>query len=107
MQKITIEVKDNYMNNVLEMLHGLQGVMIDKIKLADDDNKVENDFMKLQISSMEKPGTMKKIRFGMICKQGDIVLIKFPFTTLSKSKNDRFLDNALKNPDNFMRRFIS
>ena len=54
MQKITIEVKDNYMNNVLEMLHGLQGVMIDKIKLADDDNKVENDFMKLQISSMEK-----------------------------------------------------
>ena len=54
MQKITIEVKDNYMNNVLKMLHGLQGVMIDKIKLADDDNKVENDFMKLQISSMEK-----------------------------------------------------
>ena len=28
--------------------------MIDKIKLADDNNKVENDFMKLQISSMEK-----------------------------------------------------
>lgn len=54
MQKITIEVKDNYMNNVLEMLHGLQGVMIDKIKLAHDDNKVENDFMKLQVSSMEK-----------------------------------------------------
>jgi len=54
MQKITIEVKDNYMNNVLEMLHGLQGVMIDKIKLASDENKVENDFMKLQISSMEK-----------------------------------------------------
>ena len=22
----------------------------------------------------------------MICKQGDIVLVKFPFTTLSKSK---------------------
>jgi len=54
MQKITIEVKDTYMDNVLEMLHGLQGVMIDKIKLADDNNKVENDFMKLQISSMEK-----------------------------------------------------
>ena len=53
MQKITIEVKDNYMNNVLEMLHGLQGVMIDKIKLAPD-NKVENDFMKLQMSAMEK-----------------------------------------------------
>ena len=53
MQKITIEVKDNYMNNVLEMLHSLQGVMIDKIKLAKDD-KIENDFLKLQISSMKK-----------------------------------------------------
>ena len=53
MQKITIEVKDNYMNNVLEMLHSLQGVMIDKIKLANN-NKTENDFLKLQISSMKK-----------------------------------------------------
>ena len=53
MQKITIEVKDNYMNNVLEMLHSLQGVMIDKIKLANN-NKIENDFLKLQISSMKK-----------------------------------------------------
>ena len=33
MQKITIEVKDNYTANVLEMLHSLKGVMIDKIKL--------------------------------------------------------------------------
>ena len=41
------------MNNVLEMLHSLQGVMIDKIKLAKD-NKIENDFLKLQISSMKK-----------------------------------------------------
>ncbi len=53
MQKITIEVKDNYMNNVLEMLHSLEGVMIDKIKLANN-NKTENDFLKLQISSMKK-----------------------------------------------------
>ena len=53
MQKITIEVKDNYLNNVLEMLHSLQGVMIDKIKLANN-NKTENDFLKLQISSMKK-----------------------------------------------------
>ena len=53
MQKITIEVKDNYMNNVLEMLYSLQGVMIDKIKLTHDD-KTENDFLKLQISSMNK-----------------------------------------------------
>ena len=54
MQKITIEVKDNYMSNVLEMLHGLQGVMIDKIKLASDENKVETDFIKLQMSAMER-----------------------------------------------------
>lgn len=54
MQKITIEVKDNYMNNVLEMLHGLQGVMIDTIKLNSDESKLESDFMKLQISSMKK-----------------------------------------------------
>ena len=56
MQKITIEVKDNYTNNVLEMLHGLQGVMIEKIKLntSNHDNKVEDDFMRLQIDSMKK-----------------------------------------------------
>ncbi len=56
MQKITIEVKDNYTDNVLEMLHGLQGVMIEKIKLTSSghDNKVEEDFMKLQIDSMKK-----------------------------------------------------
>jgi len=55
MQKITIEVKDNYMNNVLEMLHSLQGVMIDRIKLVPENSeKIESDFMKLQVPSMEK-----------------------------------------------------
>ncbi len=29
---------------------------------------------------------MMKIRCGMHCKKGDIVLIKFPFTTLAQSK---------------------
>ena len=49
MKTITIEVKDNYTVNVLEMLHGLKGVMIEKIKCDfDDTNKVEYDFMKLQ-----------------------------------------------------------
>ena len=54
MQKITIEVKDNYTANVLEMLHSLKGVMIDKIKFDDPDteSKVEFDFMKLQVGSM-------------------------------------------------------
>ena len=54
MQKITIEVKDNYTANVLEMLHSLKGVMIDKIKFddLDQEKKVEFDFMKLQVDSM-------------------------------------------------------
>jgi len=54
MQKITIEVKDDYMNNVLEMLHGLQGVMIEKIKFNSEQKEgVESDFIKLQINSMK------------------------------------------------------
>ena len=54
MQKIIIEVKDNYTSNVLEMLHGLKGVMIDKIKFdSNQGNKIEPDFIKLQIDSMQ------------------------------------------------------
>ncbi len=55
MQKITIEVKDNYTENVLEMLHSLKGVMIEKIKFdASQEGKVDLDFMKLQIDSMKQ-----------------------------------------------------
>jgi predicted RNA-binding protein with RPS1 domain len=55
MQKIIIEVKDNYTTNVLEMLHGLQGVMIEKIKLdTKERGKVDLDFIKLQTESMKK-----------------------------------------------------
>ena len=54
MQKITIEVKDNYAANVLEMLHSLKGVMIEKIKFdTDQEGKVDFDFMNLQIDSMK------------------------------------------------------
>ena len=54
MQKITIEVKDNYATNVLEMLHGLKGVMIEKIKFdSDNTSKIDLDFMKLQTDSMK------------------------------------------------------
>jgi len=53
MQKIIIEVKDDYINNVVKILQSMQGIMINKIKLGND-NKIENDFIKLQISSMEK-----------------------------------------------------
>lgn len=54
MQKIIIEVKDNYTDNVLEMLHSLKGVMIDEIRYdSKHGRKVESDFMKLQIDSMK------------------------------------------------------
>ena len=53
MQKIIIEVKDDYINNVVKILQSMQGIMINKIKLGND-NKIENDFIKLQIPSMEK-----------------------------------------------------
>jgi len=54
MQTITIKVKDNYTTNVLEMLYGLKGVMIEKIKCdLDEGSKVEYDFMKLQIDSLK------------------------------------------------------
>ena len=54
MQKITIEVKDNYTANVLEMLHSLKGVMIEKIKFeSDQEERIESDFIKLQINSMK------------------------------------------------------
>ena len=55
MQKITIEVKDNYTDNILEMLHGLKGVMIEKINLDTnhDNMKEDHHFIKLQINSMQ------------------------------------------------------
>lgn len=55
MQKITIEVKDSYLDNVLEMLHSVQGVMIEKIKIpSNTESKIDLEWMKLQTSSMEK-----------------------------------------------------
>jgi hypothetical protein len=55
MQKIIIEVKDNYTENVLEMLHSLKGVMIEKIKFdSSQEARVDLDFMKLQIDPMKQ-----------------------------------------------------
>ena len=54
MQKILIEVKDNYTENVLEMLHSLKGVMIEKIRLdGAGEGSVDLDFIKLQINAMK------------------------------------------------------
>jgi len=62
MQKIIIEVKDNYTENVLEMLHSLKGVMIDKIKFdsSQEGGRVDLDFMKLQIGSMKQTWNNKE-----------------------------------------------
>ena len=54
MQKIIIEVKDDYINNIMDVLHGLNGVMIEKIKVSDlNENSVEDDFIRLQTTSMQ------------------------------------------------------
>lgn len=55
MQKITIEVKDPYFENVLEMLHSIEGIMVEKIKTAiDNERETELELMKLQSSSMQQ-----------------------------------------------------
>jgi len=56
MQTIYIEVKDNYVSNVLKMLDGIKDVMIDKIKLEplEEQEKAENSLVALQITSIEK-----------------------------------------------------
>ncbi len=54
MQKIVIEVKDNYAGNILEMLNSLKGIMIDQIQYDEKHHEeTELDFMKLQINSMK------------------------------------------------------
>ncbi len=54
MQKITLEVKDSYLENVLEMLHSVQGIMIEKIKTSSDtERETELELMKLQAPAME------------------------------------------------------
>jgi len=53
MQKITIEVKDNYIDNVMRMLDSVKGLMIERI-IAEDDEKIESDFINAQIASMER-----------------------------------------------------
>ena len=54
MQKITVEVKDSYLENVLEMLHSVQRIMIEKIKTPSNTTReTELELMKLQESSMK------------------------------------------------------
>ena len=53
MQKITIEVKDNYIDNIMRMLDSVKGLMIERI-IAEDDEKIESDFINAQVVSMKK-----------------------------------------------------
>jgi len=53
MKKITIEVKDDYLENILTLLKSLQGIMIEKVTLFSK-NQEEKNFYKLQESSMQK-----------------------------------------------------
>jgi len=54
MQRITIEVKDHYANNVMEMLHSVKDVMIEKIKIdSQTKDTSEYDFIKLQMDALE------------------------------------------------------
>ena len=58
MQTIYIDVKDQYVSNVLTMLKGMKDVMIDKIRI-DTPNSPEvsgtsEELMKLQSSTMQK-----------------------------------------------------
>jgi translation elongation factor EF-G len=54
MQKITIEVKDDYVNNIMSVLQGLKGVIVDKIKFDDSMyiNSTDENIIKLQQDSM-------------------------------------------------------
>jgi hypothetical protein len=57
MQRITIEVKDSYTENVLEMLHSIKGIMIEKIRYDDTSFQKEGidlDFIKLQTDPMAR-----------------------------------------------------
>ena len=56
MQKITIEVNDTYIYNVIEILQGLKGVMIDTIQLNQTlpEEKSALDLIRLQTKSMKE-----------------------------------------------------
>ena len=57
MQTITIEVKDDYLDNTLEILHGLKDVMINSISVKYNDivdAKEEKSFMRLSNTTLDK-----------------------------------------------------
>lgn len=57
MRTITLEVKDNYLDNTLEILHGLKDVMIDKISVKYNDIvdvNEQNSFIQLSNSTLDK-----------------------------------------------------
>jgi len=53
MQKITIEVKDDYVNNIMTVLQGLKGVLVDKIKVDKNIEENNENLITLQQSAMQ------------------------------------------------------
>jgi len=54
MQTIHIDVKDSYVSNVLTLLKGVKDVMIEKIHVDSPKEDSNNDFMDLQMMSMQE-----------------------------------------------------
>ncbi len=58
MQTIYIDVKDQYVSNILTMLKGVKDVMIDKIRIdtpnSPEASATSEELMELQSSSMQK-----------------------------------------------------
>ena len=53
MQKITIEVKDGYFQNIMSVLQGLRGIIINKINFEEKmHNKRDEDIMIFQEDAM-------------------------------------------------------
>jgi len=55
MQTIYIEVKENYVSNVLKMLDGIKDIMINTVKLEPSNKQeTEDTLMTLQSASMKR-----------------------------------------------------
>ena len=54
MSTVILEINDNYLDKTLEVLNALKDVMIIDIKLQEEHNSEEKDFMALSDKSFEK-----------------------------------------------------
>jgi copper chaperone CopZ len=54
MQTIHIDVNDNYLNQVINILESLKGIMLEDIKIEKKNVDENKDLIKAQIKSMSK-----------------------------------------------------